>query len=56
VPYDNIVVDSDIELKTAVWHTGVSTPLIIVPGWDTTNELGIWIFTNNDFTGEMFAP
>jgi hypothetical protein len=50
MPYDNIVVDNDDTIRTAVWHAG--DPPIVAPGWDTTNESGTWTFTNADFTGE----
>lgn len=27
-------------------------PVSLVPGWNTTNESGVWTFTNSDFTGQ----
>lgn len=29
-----------------------SEPSDPVPGWNTTNESGVWTFTNSDFTAE----
>lgn len=47
-----IIVDNIPELKNAVWHVGVDPVDTVIPGWNTTNESGLWTFTNSDFTGQ----
>ena len=39
-------------LKSVAGLTVFSEPSVAAPGWDTTNESGVWTFTNGDFTGE----
>jgi hypothetical protein len=53
MPIPVIVVDNIPELQNAVWHIGTDPVNTTVPGWNTTNEIGTWIFTNSDFTGEF---
>jgi hypothetical protein len=49
-----IVVDNIPELQNAVWHVGVDpAPAEVAPGWNTTNEVGSWIFTDSNFTAEI---
>jgi hypothetical protein len=43
---------SAIYLESIPGLTVFSEPVAAVPGWNTTNESGVWTFTNSDFTAE----
>jgi hypothetical protein len=43
---------SQMYLESVAGLTVFSEP-IGIPGWDTTNENGVWIFTNGDFTADF---
>ena len=43
---------SQMYLESVAGLTVFSEPSVAAPGWDTTNESGVWTFTNGDFTGE----